>query len=877
MPRILLSYRRSISETTVRRISAQLAEAFGGPRSVIHGFGSIRYDSDFRAHIDSAIRRCDALLVIIDPAWLSLTDSQGARRIDNPQDFVRLGIESALRRGKLIVPVLIDGAAMPSQDDLPPEVRPLAFRPAANLRPDPQFNRDLERLVSEIRITLAAGGVQLTPPVIAGNPARRRIVLAAVALIVLAALFLALIDLARGPDEPPARPNPATRTAQVIAATATRVMQLQIPPTGAALGPATGPGAEDAAVAISAETVWRLEPVGLCGRGQVSGAIFSPDGTQIAVMGSVGVWLFDAADLDAPPRLLADHAAPVTAGAYSPDGTHLLTGSRDGTARVWNVATGSAEMVLRGHTGPVLSVAWSPDGLLIATGGHDGIIQLWNAGTGGPLWPLQGHEDAVLSLAFSPDSLFLASGGADETARLWDTMTGEQVEVLTGRLYTWSVDFSPAGNRLVTAGGDGRVRVWNIAAAEEVVVLPGHSDTTRSVSWSPGGSLVASGGQDHTIRLWNLRDQVQVANLRGHSGAVLGVDFSPDGARLLSASDDGTVRLWNTEDGAQMGVLRGFTNEITLLALRPAPEGAPSSDVAVMAERGGLVRLVDLVTGAEIERLPVPPAEIAAWSPDGARLALGEPGGQVRVWDVAAERTVHLLMGANTTVDALAWSPNGALIAVGGPAGLIELWNATSGERLRALDQSPGWVTALAWSPDGTRLAAGSTDHSVTVWSVGEAFAQPVADLLALPEGESSAGQPDSTPLPTAVAADSAARRLIGHAGRINALAWSPDGTRLASASADKTAVVWMNSGRTRVTLYGPADWVSDVAWTPDGSMVAGASFDGAIWLWNARTGEPLRILADHTGWVARVIISPDGRRLISASWDGTVRQWTAR
>jgi WD40 repeat protein len=117
--------------------------------------------------------------------------------------------------------------------------------------------------------------------------------------------------------------------------------------------------------------------------------------------------------------------------------------------------------------------------------------------------------------------------------------------------------------------------------------------------------------------------------------------------------------------------------------------------------------------------------------------------------------------------------------------------------------------------------------------------------------------------------------RLTGHGALVNSVAWSPDGTSVASASSDHTARVWSTAkGECAAVLTGHADDVNSVAWSPDGTRVATASFDGAARVFDAATGALLARLEGHAGDVNGVAWSPDGVTIATASDDGTARTW---
>ncbi len=149
MTKIFISYRRDDSASAAGRIDDRLAQKYGRD-SVFKDVDSIPLGVDFRTVIRGAVGRCQVLLAVIGRDWLRITDASGGRRLDDPADFVRLEIEAALQRDIPVIPVLVGGAAMPLEDQLPPPLQALVFRNGIAVRRDPDFHTDLNRLMKSL-------------------------------------------------------------------------------------------------------------------------------------------------------------------------------------------------------------------------------------------------------------------------------------------------------------------------------------------------------------------------------------------------------------------------------------------------------------------------------------------------------------------------------------------------------------------------------------------------------------------------------------------------------------------------------------------------------------------------------------------------------
>jgi hypothetical protein len=145
---IFVSYRRQESSHLAGRLYDRLADRFGASQVFID-VDAIEPGVDFAEEIFRAVAACQVLLAIIGPTWLTATDEQGRRRLDDPDDIVRLEVEAALDRGVRVIPILVEGAVMPARQDLPESLAGLARRHALPVRHE-SFHYDAGRLMSAI-------------------------------------------------------------------------------------------------------------------------------------------------------------------------------------------------------------------------------------------------------------------------------------------------------------------------------------------------------------------------------------------------------------------------------------------------------------------------------------------------------------------------------------------------------------------------------------------------------------------------------------------------------------------------------------------------------------------------------------------------------
>ena len=158
---IFINYRKDDSRWNALALYNELQKYFDKDQ-IFKDFNTILPGDDFVFSIENALRKCDVLLVIIGKTWLDIADEKGRRRLDDPDDFVRLEVSTALSRNIQVIPVLFDNVSMPRADDLPENMRMLYRRQFVQID-NTRFEDDVRNLAEAINKVLPDGQVRILP------------------------------------------------------------------------------------------------------------------------------------------------------------------------------------------------------------------------------------------------------------------------------------------------------------------------------------------------------------------------------------------------------------------------------------------------------------------------------------------------------------------------------------------------------------------------------------------------------------------------------------------------------------------------------------------------------------------------------------------
>jgi WD40 repeat protein len=398
--------------------------------------------------------------------------------------------------------------------------------------------------------------------------------------------------------------------------------------------------------------------------------------------------------------------------------------------------------------------------------------------------------------------------------------------------------FSPDGSRIVIGAGDDRLVLVDATTGRDLGVIAGHTASIVYVAFSPDGSRIATAtgkfaDDDMTVRLWDGRTGQVIATLRGHRDYITGCAFSQDGTRLISSSQylDPVCKVWDARTGRELATLHHGASGVDYCTFS-------LDGTRILSAGFNTVRVWESASGALLATILVPgtvtSGVFAAFLADERAIATLSQD-SVILWRLGRAKLAGWL---SATVRPILRERVADMVQT-----LLERVVGAPRRLVRRSEAIPG-VHEWAIAPSHDRLAVVSgTDVRVFDGTRGRVL-----------------------------------KTLTGHTDTVTFVAWSPDGTRLVTASSDQTLGVWeIATGQRLATLDNRPRDLGRCAFLPDGQRVVAVSADHSLRVWSVASGQCEAVLAGHTGEIYGFTISPDGTRIVSKSlnearlWDTTV------
>ena len=649
---------------------------------------------------------------------------------------------------------------------------------------------------------------------------RQRRLVAAVAVVAAASLVLAGFALIQRSAAQSAAARAQTQAASAVAVTeldhdpeVSLLMALEAARTGRT--PQSDDALRRALLADHLVAVMRPEPNGEKAKPTVS-LSYTSDGTRLLTLGNDGlarVWS------TTDGRLLG--SAPFEGDAFgaatAPGTSSVVTFSSQGVARVVDAAAVTVGPPLE-LAAPAASVEPGPTPGTVLLSLYDGTLHVVDVRTSAVGPALATEPAGVIDATLAPDGRTTAVAGPDGVVRI--AAPGRPEAEVRHRGSTpfvarWSHDGSTVG----IAWSNGDATLVDGRDGHELAVLT-HDTPVTDLQWATDDSFVLTSDSSGVLRAWDPQSGRSVVELRGHTDYVSYVAVDPVGGQVASASDDGSARLWR---------LGGALPTSTTTTSRPAVGLAllPGGERAVVSQSDGTVELLDLA-GWKVERvLDRSASGVPAVSPEGtlAAVVAVAPANEVRIVETSTGRVVHRITDLGTRPDprthetvtarpySVAFAPDGRRLAV------------ASGSSLRIVDVTSGAVTASTPLVEDFGLTPleiekdGDLARRTVTWL-------PDGSAVAVTAGPGARLWDPATGLVT--------RWFEGHDATAQGLAVDPSGTRLVTASMDKTARIYdVATGAQIAVLKGHSAQVLTAAFSPSGAHVVTSGLDGTVRVWD--------------------------------------------
>ncbi len=418
---------------------------------------------------------------------------------------------------------------------------------------------------------------------------------------------------------------------------------------------------------------------------------------------------------------------------------------------------------------------------------------------------LQEHTERVHGVSITFDGKYAVSGSNDNTFKLWDLQSGECLKTIKPHIdYIKSLDATPDLNLVATSGGsqDLIIRLWNYKDLEPRGELKGHTDRVNSLKMTPDGRYVIS--CSNTVKVWDTTTRECIADFKHQDAYTVCVDISLDGKIGVSGGDDNVINVWDIPGRKCIHSFKGNKELGYTLKL--------SNDNKILYSCCG-------------------------YDDKTVKVA-------IKVWDLVSGNCIKTLYGHDYAINCLEVTHDGKFLISASMDKTIKIWNLNTYICIKTIEGHIGPVRCLKLTPDMKYIISGGGggyDNTVRIWDI---FQSKIAS------------------------------EEFGLFRNLNHVLFSPSGNYVLNSSRKILQLRDPENGEIIADLAGHKAHIKQVWINREGTRIISASLDKTIRIWNPELKECIGILEGHTDGVLDFCVSKDQKKMVSCGWDKQIIEW---
>lgn len=462
---------------------------------------------------------------------------------------------------------------------------------------------------------------------------------------------------------------------------------------------------------------------------------------------------------------------------------------------------------------------------------------------------LQEHTERVHGVSITYDGKYAVSGSNDNSLKLWDLQSGECLKtILPHTDYMKALVATPDLNLVATSGGshDPVIRLWNYRDLNPRGILEGHTDRINDLKMTPDGKFIISGSNDDTVKVWETNSFKCIADFQKHTNDVVCVDLSLDGKIGVSGGNDNTIYLWDIPG-------KKYTK---------AFEGIEDLGYAIKLSIDN--KTLYTCCGYDDRNIKV----------------------AIKVWDISSGICIKTLLGHQYAINCLEVTHDGRFLISASMDKTIKIWNLKTYCCIKTIEGHVGPVRSLKITPDLKYIISGGGggyDNTVRIWdiyksklpseefglyrnlnhihysSTGSLLLNSCRKVLQLRDPESG----------------KISVELTGHKAHIKQVNANREGTRIISASLDKTIRIWNPELKVCTdVLTGHTDGILDFSVTENQSKMVSCGWDKQIIEWDLQEKKKLNTYSGHNSSIIHITYFHKDQHILSMGSDDTLKLW---